>query len=79
VDSDKVVEEDQSECPLEVRRNKRNMRTCREKRRCFVVKTECAICGKGVHYDLNLFVDGKTGEPICRDCKEQEEEVREDG
>lgn len=41
-------------------------------------RTECAICGKEMEYDLSRFVDGKTGEPICGDCKQQEEEVTSD-
>lgn len=41
-------------------------------------KTECAICGKELDYDLNRFVEGKTGESICDDCKVQEEAVTTD-
>lgn len=38
--------------------------------------TYCAFCGKEIPYDPELFAAGKTGEPVCDDCRKEEEEVK---
>lgn len=41
--------------------------------------TWCAICGKEIAYDPELFAAGQTGEPVCSDCRAVEDEVTDDG
>ncbi len=41
--------------------------------------TYCAFCGKEMDYDEELFRQGKTGEPVCEKCREQEEQVKNSG
>lgn len=35
--------------------------------------TYCAYCGKEIEYNLKLFQEGKTGEPACEECWEENE------
>ncbi len=41
--------------------------------------TFCAFCGKELKYDPELFAAGKTGEPVCDECRKIEGDVRSDG
>lgn len=38
----------------------------------------CAFCGKKIEYNPERFASGKTGEPVCDECREQEEQVTAD-
>lgn len=38
--------------------------------------TYCAFCGEEMKYDSESFVIGKTGEPVCSNCRAEEEKVK---